>query len=169
MFHLEEAARLGNPYALLDLAESQDDPSYLEAAAAQGVIAEPKRLAELAQRFGRDDVAHWLTVAAERGDIDAMRQLIEGFDAADLRRCWTWVYFAELLGTDLTKSHMRAYHDGGEHDGEEYDDDFGGPLYVAGEEGVELDGLETQSDLMARDAAERLFRDLPKKFVRAAA
>ena len=53
---------------------------------------------------------------------------------------------------------MRAYHDGGLYDGQEYDDDQGGPLYVAGDEGVQLESLAPSDDAMAREDAAALFK-----------
>ena len=49
-----------------------------------------------------------------------------------------------LLSTsyDLTLSTLAARHDGGSNDGEFYDSDFGGPLYVDGDEGLALPELE---------------------------
>lgn len=156
-FHLDEACRLGNPYALLDLAEQLDDVRYFDVAAALPMISEPRRMAKLAARFGRGDVVHWLMAAAEDGDTEAMRDLIEGIDAEDGPRCWAWIYFARLLGTDLMQSNMRAYHDGGISDGQAYDDDVGGPLYVSGYEGIELEPLGADADIEARSAGEQLF------------
>lgn len=162
-FHLEKACRLGNPYALLDLAEQLDDPRYFDVAAAQAVIAEPRRMARLAARFGRGDVVQWLTAAAEAGDIDAMRDLIEGLDADDLQRCWMWIHFARMLGKDLLKSNLRAYHEGGINDGQAYDDDVGGPMYVGGDEGIQLESLADEADQHAVRAAQELFDRLPSR------
>ncbi|MNY68676.1 hypothetical protein D3C86_2064770 [compost metagenome] len=47
---------------------------------------------------------------------------------------------------------MRAYHDGGERDGQFYDSDFGGGLYAAGDEGLELPDI---SKTQATEAAKR--------------
>jgi len=62
---------------------------------------------------------------------DAMLELIEGYNSEDLKQCWTWVYLAELLGTDLTKDDYVALHE----DGSLYDDDVGGSLYIGGRGG----------------------------------
>lgn len=61
---------------------------------------------------------------------------------------------AKMLGTDFTEPNMRAYHEGGEYDGQEYDDDFGGPLYVAGDEGMDLTPLEQKQDRHAQKLAQ---------------
>lgn len=151
--HLREAARLGNKHALLDLAEQFGDPTFFEKTDGS-VVDDPARVAEIAERLGRvDDARHWLTIAAEGGDIDAMRQLIEHYDLGDLERCWKWLYLAQLLGTDLTKSNHYAIHE----DGSPYDDDVGGPAYVAGEEGVELAALDAEQAAVAQRAAQELF------------
>ncbi len=48
-------------------------------------------------RVRHGDAKKWFTVAAEAGDTEAMRQLIEEYDQRDLVRCWTWVYLAKLM------------------------------------------------------------------------
>jgi TPR repeat protein len=106
--HLREAGRLGNQHALLDLAERFGDSSFFERPR-HDVDADPSAIAEIAERLGRvADSKHWLTVAAENGDTDAMLRLIEEHDQGDLARCWTWVYLSKLIGTDLSKdAHIR--------------------------------------------------------------
>jgi hypothetical protein len=154
--HLREAARLGNKQALLDLADRLDDPAFFSNA--DGAIVEnPAKVAEIAERLGlMEHARHWLNIAAEAGDAGAMRRLIEDFDAGDLQRCWMWLYFAKLIGTDLTESNQYAIHD----DGSPYDDDVGGTLHVAGNAGVELRPLDSEHDLMAQQAAQELIRQL---------
>lgn len=157
--HLEAAAALGSTHAMLDLADQRDDRS-LFFAAAQSADADPRRMATLAGRFDQENYPYWLNAAAESGDTDAIRALIESVDHNDLEKCWTWVHFGRLLGTDLTKSNMRAYHDGGLRDGKEYDDDVGGPLYASGDEGVDLVPLDATADLRAKEAARDLLARL---------
>ncbi|HEY9267962.1 MAG TPA: hypothetical protein VIO39_00750 [Methylotenera sp.] len=70
---------------------------------------------------------HWCQLAAVLGDTEAMRALIDRYDRQDLLQNWGWIYFSELLGFDLRRSTMQAYHDGGLYDGQEYHDDQGGP------------------------------------------
>jgi len=156
--HLERAAELGNADALMDLAEQRQDATYFYRAAEVG--GDPTRLAELAYRFDQQNVEYWLTRAAEAGDTEAMRTLIENFNAHDLGACWKWIYFAQLLGTDLTKDNLNANHDGGLYDGQLYDDDQGGPLYVAGIEGVHIEPLAPLHDAKVREDAAALFRRL---------
>lgn len=154
--HLREAGRLGNQHALLDLAERFGDPSFFEHPH-HDVGADPSAVAEIAERLGRvADAKHWLTVAAESGDTDAMLHLIEEHDQGDLARCWTWVYLSQLVGTDLSKDAHYAINE----DGSEYDDDVGGPAYVAGRDGVDLDPLSAEQDAVARDAAQDLFEQI---------
>jgi len=151
--HLREAGRLGNQSALLDLADRFGDPSYFERRH-DDTGADPSVIAEIAERLGRvADAKHWLSVAAERGDLEAMRRLIEGHDHGDLERCWTWVYLSRLFGTDITKDAHYAIND----DGTEYDDEIGGPAYVAGRDGVVLEPLDAVQDAAARGAAQDLF------------
>ncbi len=158
-FHLREAGRLGNSSALLSLAALFDDPSYLDAAKTCGITEDPIRVAELAETLGRDeDAEHWLTIAAEAGDTRAMRRLIDDFEHDDVQRSWMWLYLAEMLGKDLTKSHMHAFHEGGQNADEIYDDDVGGPLYVAGDEGIELKPLDEEGKREARKLADAIFQ-----------
>lgn len=94
---------------------------------------------------------------AESGDIDAIRELAEMAMETDLGEAWVWQHLAKMLGADLTESSMRAYHDGGPRDGQEYDDDFGGALYVAGDEGLRLTPLNPVQDREARKLARAIF------------
>lgn len=155
-FYLRKAASLGCDLALLDLAEKFDDATFFEGNY-QNVAADPMRVAEIAQNLGRSkDLHHWLTVAAEAGNIDAMRDLIEGFDSKDLVRCWTWIYLSQLLGEDLTKDRHYAINP----DGSEYDDDVGGPAEVGGTDGIDLEPLEKQQNELAKLAAQAIFNRL---------
>lgn len=150
--HLREAARLGQQDALLDLADRFDDPAFFEQAAPHS-NADPTVIAEIAQRLGRHgDAKKWLTIAAEAGDTEAMRQLIEEYDQRDLVRCWTWVYFAKLMDVDLTTDEHYAINE----DGSPYDDDDGGAAYVGGRDGVVIDPISAEQDAAARDAAQKL-------------
>lgn len=137
-FHLQEAARLGYGEAQLERA--------LGAA----------HQAEAADDF--DSAKQWYTEAAALGDIDAMRALIYEYDEENLFQNWVWVYLSELLGNDLREGTLQAYHDGGLYAGELYDDDQGGPLYVDGDEGVDLTPISAEQGLEARGLAEQLFR-----------
>ena len=152
-FHLREASRLGNEDALLDLADHFDDPSFFDEGC-KGENHDPLRVAEIAENLDRlHDVYDWLTKAAEAGDTEAMRRLIEEFDQNDLQRCWSWVYLAQLLDTDLTRDDYYAIHE----DGSVYDDDIGGPMYVDGREGIKLPTLSDVQDVLARQTAKALF------------
>ncbi len=113
--------------------------------------------AKIAERLGRrQDAERWLTVAAEAGDTEAMRQLIEDYCRDDLQQCWMWVYLARLVGTDLTRDEYYAIHE----DGSPYDDDVGGNAFLGGRGGVELDPLDAAEDVAARYAAEQRFKEL---------
>lgn len=167
--HLNEAARLGWADARLDIAldkaqraEHRGDHGQAEhwykEAAGLGHVEAMRSLAWLAQGAGDEATArHWNHQAALHGDVDAMRDLIDEDDRGNLFQNWVWVYLAEHLGSDLRKSTLRAYHDGGLYAGQEYDDDQGGPLYVAGDEGVQLESLSALDDSRARDTAQELF------------
>jgi hypothetical protein len=102
-FHLREAARLGNEHALFDLADKFADPSFFDKVK-NSIEHDALRVVEVAEDMERmEDVRYWLTIAAEAGNIDSMRRLIKEFDQDDLQRCWTWIYLAQLLDTDLTR------------------------------------------------------------------
>lgn len=151
--HLRQAARLGLPDALLDLADRFGDPAFFEMGPLS-VDADPSWVAEVAERLGRSEDAHrWLRVAAENGDVEAMLALIEGYDQADPVRCWTWVYLAQQLGTDFTRDHHVAIND----DGSPYDFDIGGPCHVGGTDAIELSALDAKNDAIARRLANELF------------
>ena len=148
--HLREAARLGHPDACVDAAEEFRDPEFLKLAGG-GQVRDPGRASEVAAALGQVEQArNWCVMAAEGGDIDAIRWMIENFDRENLARCWKWVHFARLLGTDLTQSHYQLVNE----DGSDYGDDVGGPGYPVGTDGVELPPLDESQDANAyRDAA----------------
>lgn len=155
--HLREAARLGNQLALIDTADRFDDPAFFEQTT-QEVDVDPSEVARIAQRMGREkDAKSWLVRAAECGDIEVIRELVEDYDNDDLLQCWTWIYLAQLLGTDLTKSDYHAIHE----DGSRYDDDVGGTVFVDGTDGIELPPLPSEQDQAARTAADILFSRIP--------
>lgn len=154
--YLRKAASLGCDLALLDLAEKFNESSFFEGDY-RNVAADPMSIAEIAQNLGRSKDQHqWLTIAAERGNTHAMRELIEGFDSKDLTRCWTWIYLSQLLGKDLTQDRYHAFHE----NGSSYDDDVGGPMYVDGIDGISLDPLYKEQDTLAKLAAEAIFKKL---------
>lgn len=147
--HLGEAARLGCAWALLDQADYFDDPSFFDNAS-ELPEGDAIWISDIAERLNRPaDAKRWLTAAAETGNVDAMCQLIHGYDQHDLARCWTWLHLARLMGTDLTQDHYYAIHE----DGSEYDDDIGGPAEVAGEDGIDLPALSDEADMTALNIA----------------
>lgn len=147
--HLRAAAKLRYKDALLDLAEHFGDPSVFDARLDLS-DKDPAQMADLAQSLGRpDDAKHWLTIAAEGGDIEAMRDLIEGYGCGDLQACWRWFYLAKLHGTDLAADQYHAISE----DGSEYDDDVGGPMYADGRDGINLESLSPENDRQAQLAA----------------
>lgn len=153
VLHLRHASLLGLPEARLDLADRFGDPTFFEMDPVS-VDVDPSRVAEVAERLGRFEDAHrWLRVAAENGNIEAMLTLIESYDQADSVHCWTWVYLAQRLGTDFTRSDYTAINE----DGSPYDDDIGGPLFVGGRDAIELSPLDAKDDASARRIAEKLF------------
>ena len=151
--HLREAARLGQQYALLDLAEQFDDPAFFEQEKSS-VTSDPVMVAELAERLGRPaDARAWLVAAAEAGDTDAIRRLIADYDYGDLKKCWTWLYLAELHGTDLTQDDYHAIHE----NGSSYDDDAGGSMFIDGCSGVNIGAISVEQTAAAKQAALDIF------------
>jgi len=126
--HLISFAQLGNHQAIQDLANS---------------IIEGEQLA---------DPVKWLSLAAELGDIDSIRYLLEKGKVSSLLTSWKWVYLAQMLGTDLTRDDYYAFHDNGEL----YDDDIGGPMHVGGSPGISLTPLSQSDDSTAQSLAEEL-------------
>lgn len=156
--HLREAARLGYQKALLVLADRFGDPAFFERMTEE-VDADPSWIAEIALNMKRPaDAKKWLTEAAIRGNVNAMFGLIEGYDSEDLQQCWTWVYLAELLGTDLTKDDYVAIHE----DGSRYDDDVGGPLYIDGRDGLDLKPIGREQSATARRIANEIFESIQR-------
>lgn len=91
--------------------------------------------------------AYWLRSAAER----ALAQ-------DDAFRAWMWQYVALARGDDLTRSTLAARHAEGGRADQFYDSDFGGPLYVDGDEGLSLPALSRVEHRAARDKAREILR-----------
>lgn len=156
--HLQEAVRLGHPDACVDAAEKFEDPSFLKAMDGNPG-RNPVHASEIAMELGQLTLAeHWCRTAAESGDVEAIRQMIDLFDRGDLLKCRTWLYFAQLLGTDLSESKYRLVHE----DGSDYDDDVGGPGFPQGSEGIDLPTLDKHQDSIARGNAAALAKHLRK-------
>lgn len=151
--HFNAAAALGQHDALLLLADRFGDDRFFDLQAPQ-VRADPSWIAELAQRVGRYEwTPAWLAFAAERGDMRAMRELMESWHANEPLKVWTWFHYAKLLGTDLTQGDYRAIHE----DGASYDDDVGGTMFVDGMDGVELPTVDESVRQEALRTAQSLF------------
>lgn len=153
--HLRAAGALDHEAALLEMAESFGDPVFFERLTTFSASIDAAHAADVAEHLGRrKDAWRWRTIAAQQGDTEAMRELIEGYDCLNRQQCWTWFYLAELLGTDLSEDEYRAIHE----DGSNYDDDVGGPAFVGGRGGVELEPLDADQDVAARQAAATLYQ-----------
>lgn len=151
--HFNAAAELGQHDALLLLADRYGDDRFFDLENPQ-VRADPLWIADLADRVGRYEWAPaWITLAAENGNIRAMRELIENHHQQDPFKAWTWVYLAQLMGTDLTDDNYRAIHE----DGSDYDDDVGGAMFAVGEDGVTLPPADEHVRIQAQQEAKRLF------------
>ncbi len=180
--HLRQAAIGGARQAAAEFAEVFDDDAFY-AMADDGIgPVDALEMVKVATSLNNHEARYkWLRIAgeegsqdalqtlasngdawalrklAESGDIDAIRKLAEIAVETDLREAWIWQHLAESLGTDLTKSTMAAYHDGGPQSGEPYDDDFGGPMYLSGDEGLSLKPLDAVDDREARELAHAIF------------
>lgn len=143
--HFNAAAELGQHDGLLILADLHGDDRFFDIEEPH-VRADPLWIADLADRVGRYEWAQaWTTLAAEHGDTQAMRYLVEHAHRQDPLKAWTWFHLAKLLGTDLTRDQHWAVHEDGSH----YDDNVGGAMFAAGIDGVELPEAQ---DLIKRHA-----------------
>lgn len=137
----------------------QDRQHWLRVAAEQGSW---RALEELAHGYEYEsgESSTWaLRQMAEAGDLQAMRELAQlALDSKDLQQAWLWQHLALLLNEDLTRSTMRAYHEGGLYAGQDYDDDCGGPMYFDGNIGLHLPALDPATDLRVREQAVRMFQ-----------
>lgn len=183
--HLRLAALGGVRDAAIEYAEVFDDHEFFVMAENNSEPANPLKMARAASVLGDFEANHrWLHIAAEQGSkvalehlantgnqwaieklaasgsIDAIREIIEVTSKTDLQEAWVWLHLAKLLGHDLSVSSMRAYHDGGMADGELYDDDIGGPLYVDGDEGIQLPPLGESENNVALVRAKKLFENI---------
>ncbi|MGJ7602769.1 hypothetical protein ACSFA7_00385 [Variovorax sp. LT1R20] len=157
----EVADRMKGPVSALRMAELAPDDAermkWLSVAAAEGA---PDALAVLARRG--DPTA--MTQLAARGDMDLIRALAtQALDSDNAMDAWQWHQLALLHGRDLTISTMRAYHDGGERDGQFYDSDFGGGLYAAGDEGLELPNISEDQRAEAAKRAQAIYQPVASR------
>lgn len=149
--HLLAAARSGDIRALMETAELYGNPAVLQRAPSDDM--DPLCMVEIAGEYGDvEKERYWLTVAARQGDVDAMRELIIDHEEPT-EQAWVWLHLSRLLGQDLSQSRHQAIHE----NGTPYDDDIGGPAYVVGDDGLDLDPLPTNADAAARQVAEQLF------------
>ena len=183
--HLRQAATGGVRQAAAEFADVFDDAAFYALAERGRGPVDARQLAEIATSLNDGESRRrWLRVAGEEGSLAAIRTLAEEGDELALRQlaetgdvgairelaekamktdpgeAWMWQHLANMLGADLTESTMRAYHDGGPQDGQEYDDDFGGALYVSGNEGLGLAPLSPGRDRKARKLALAIFEKI---------
>jgi len=174
--HLRSAAVGGVREAAAAYAEAFDRPDFFELAQRQMGEVDPMRMVALARTS--EERKPWLHKAAEQGsdeavaclasegDLWAMERLARDGDESELRelarrltenddglRAWALQYFALSHGTDLSRDDYRAYHSEGAVAGRLYDDDVGGPLFVDGEEAVNLPVIDDTTQRHARRLA----------------
>lgn len=179
-FHLKEAALCGVRAAALEYGMSFDSNEFLALAERLEGAVDARQMAQIASTPNAR--GQWLREAAQKGDEAALEDLAaQGDDWAEEQlaqrgdvywirraaeraienreagRAWMWQHLALKFGADLTKSTMRAYHDGGSHNGEFYDSDFGGPLFVDGDEGLLLPPLSRADQSAAKGKAQTIF------------
>lgn len=177
--HLKAAALGGVRQAAAEYAAAFDSREFYELADRMTGEVDAAQMARIAGTPASR--ARWLREAAEQGSASALQQLADGGDLwalerlaeqgdsvalralaeealerGDLVRAWVWQHLALSHGVDLTRSTMRAYHDGGPNDGEFYDSDFGGTLYVDGEEALVLPALEEAEQRRATSLAREI-------------
>jgi hypothetical protein len=112
--HLRAAGALGHEAALLEMAERFGDPAFFERPtdfSRASTRPMPRMSPNISVGARMPGVGE--RIAAQQGDTEAMRELIEGYDRLNLQQCWTWFYLAELLGTDLAKDEYRAINEDG--------------------------------------------------------
>lgn len=153
---IELAERLTGDVDASTMARAATTPearaSWLRVAAERGVRSALEELAHQGdawaeERFAEQGDIHWLRIAAERA-----------VQVGDAMHAWTWQYLALEHRVDLTRSTMAAYHDGGQQDGQFYDSDFGGAMYVDGNEGLALPALSRADHRTAKAEAKLIFR-----------
>lgn len=142
-----------DPEQMARVATSQEARiQWLRKAAEAGAHRALEDLADLGDSWAEERVAarastYWLRDAAERALADN-----------DPVRAWIWQYIALARGDDLTLSTLAARHDGGSNNGDFYDSDFGGPLYVDGDEGLGLPELDRTQHQEAKAKAQDILR-----------
>lgn len=184
--HLKAAALGGLRAAALEYAAAFDSQEFFKLAERLSGDVDPVRMARIAPTA--ESRAMWLRKAAEQGSTSALEELAykgdpwaeerlaESGDPQWLRsaaeraltegdpvKAWVWQYLALAHGEDLTVSTMAAYHDGGLRDGEFYDSDFGGPLYAAGDEELQLPNLLEGEHRTANARAQEIFRRVTRR------
>ena len=163
--HLKVAAEAGVRAAALEYGTVFERPEFIALAERLDGDVDPEQMARVAT--SPEARTRWLRQAAQAGSRRALEDLADlGDPWAEERmaprasmywlreaaeralgennpvRAWVWQYVALARGDDLTHSTLAARHDGGSNDGEFYDSDFGGPLYVDGDEGLVLPELD---------------------------
>ena len=150
------AERLQGDVDALQMAHAATTPQarnlWLRKAAEEGSWPALQELADQGDAWAEEQVsaradAYWLRSAAERALEDN-----------DPLRAWTWQYVALARDADLTRSTLAARHSEGSHAGEFYDSDFGGPLYVDGDEGLELPEVSRAEHKAAKAKARDILR-----------
>lgn len=179
--HLKAAAEAGVRAAALEYGTAFERPEFIALAERLDGDVDPEQMAQVAS--SPEARARWLRQAAEAGSRRALEDLADLGDPwaqermaprasmhwlrdaaeralaeGDPVRAWIWQYVALARGKDLTLSTLAARHDGGSNDGEFYDSDFGGPLYVEGDEGLVLPEMEHDQHRYARAKAQAILR-----------
>lgn len=125
---------------------------WFRKAAEEGSLRALEILAHQGDPWAEDRLAkyadsYWLRRFAERA-----------LENGDVLRAWTWQYVALRDHCDLTHSTLRARHSEGSHAGQLYDDDVGGPMYVDGDEGLELPEITSEQHRKAQSIARTILK-----------
>jgi hypothetical protein len=150
------AERLEGDVDALEMAKSASTPEargrWLRKAAEEGSWQALEELAYQGDAWAEDRMG-------SRADSGWLRRVAgRALDQGDTQRAWTWQYVALARGGDLTRSTLAARHDGGLNDGQFYDSDFGGPLYVDGDESLNLPELSKAEHKVAKAKAQEIMR-----------
>lgn len=118
---------------------------------------DPMEIAFIAQAMGHnEEYKFWLLTACGRGNIDAIRTIVDEMQEDKLVFCHALVELSALLGSDIREN----YHVGVDEHGNEIPDNHHGPIYADGYYGVELPDISESDKSLAKSFAEIWMADI---------